>query len=179
MVSRAGLPLQEREFVQFHPSGGGVLILEGARGEGGHLLNNYGERFMERYAPTAEDQASHDVVSRSMNMEIRKGRGYGPDGDHIHLQLSQLPPEVIFGRLSGIAETTSIFSGVNVTKQPIPVIRTVHYCMGRVHTNRKSQVLDVEDGRQKIVPGLHAPRGGGGELVLVFMALTGLVRIYP
>jgi succinate dehydrogenase (ubiquinone) flavoprotein subunit len=133
MVSRAGLPLQEMEFVQFHPSGiygAGVLISEGARGEGGYLLNNQGECFMGRYAPTAKDLASHEVVSRSMNMEIREGRGRGPDGDHIHLQLSHLPPEVVFGRLPGIAETASIFSGVDVTKQPIPVIPTVHYCMG-------------------------------------------------
>jgi succinate dehydrogenase (ubiquinone) flavoprotein subunit len=130
MVSRAGLPLQEMEFVQFHPSGiygAGVLISEGARGEGGYLLSNQGERFIERYAPTVKDLVSRDVVSRSMNMEIREGRGCG---DHIHLQLLHLPPEVIFDRLPGIAETASIFSSVDVTKQPIPVIPTIRHCMG-------------------------------------------------
>jgi len=159
MASRAGLPLQDMEFVQFHPSGiygAGVLISEGA--QGGYLLNGEGERFMERYAPTAKDLASRDVVSRSMNMEIREGRGCGPDKDHIYLQLSHLPKETLFDRLPGIAETASIFSGVDITRQPIPVLPTVHYCMGGVPTNWKGQVLDVDpkSGKEVIVDGLYA-----------------------
>ncbi|KAK7706451.1 succinate dehydrogenase flavoprotein subunit [Botryosphaeria dothidea] len=160
MVARAGLPLQDMEFVQFHPSGiygAGVLITEGARGEGGYLLNSEGERFMERYAPTAKDLASRDVVSRSMNMEILEGRGCGPDRDHIHLQLSHLPRDIIMERLPGIAETASIFAGIDITKQPIPVLPTVHYCMGGIPTNYKGQVLDISpDGTEKTVPGLYA-----------------------
>lgn len=162
MASRAGLPLQDLEFVQFHPSGiygAGVLITEGARGEGGYLLNSEGERFMERYAPTAKDLASRDVVSRSMNLEIRGGRGVGPDKDHVYLSLSHLPPDVIYERLPGIAETASIFAGIDITKQPIPVLPTVHYCMGGIPTNFKGEVLNVDpngSGQEEVVPGLYA-----------------------
>lgn len=148
MVARAGLCIEDPEFVQFHPTGiygAGCLMTEGCRGEGGILRNKNGERFMERYAPTAKDLASRDVVSRSMTMEILEGRGVGPDGDHIYLHLNHLPPETIHERLPGILETAHIFAGVDATKEPIPVLPTVHYNMGGIPTDWSTQVLTIDN----------------------------------
>lgn len=161
MVLRAGLPLQDMEFVQFHPTGiygAGVLITEGARGEGGYLTNSEGERFMERYAPSAKDLASRDVVSRSMAMEIREGRGVGPHKDHIFLHLDHIDPNVLAERLPGITESGKIFAGVDLTRQPLPVVPTVHYNMGGIPTNYHGEVMTIgADGNpETVVPGLFA-----------------------
>ena len=158
MCLRKDIPLQDTEFIQFHPTGvygAGVLLTEGCRGEGGYLLNSKGERFMERYAPSAKDLASRDVVSRAMTIEINEGRGIGKEKDHIHLNLSHIPPHILAERLPGISETANIFAGVDVTKEPIPVIPTVHYNMGGIPTNWKGQVINY-DTKDHIIEGLWA-----------------------
>merc|ERR1712084_46247 len=166
MIARAGLPIEDPEFVRFHPTGiygAGCLITEGCRGEGGILRNSEGERFMERYAPSAKDLASRDVVSRSMTMEIREGRGVGEKKDHIYLHLDHLPADLLAERLPGISETASIFAGVDVTKEPIPVLPTVHYNMGGIPTDHYGEVLRThfhpstgEFDSDETVPGLFA-----------------------
>src|ERR1700738_130217 len=160
MVLRAGLPLQDMEFIQFQPTGiygAGCLITEGARGEGGYLTNSEGERLMERYARSAKDLASRDVVSRAMTIEIREGRGVGKNKDHIFLHLDHLDPAVLHERLPGISESARIFAGVDVTREPIPVLPTVHYNMGGIATNYHGEVLTKTDGNaDTIVPGLMA-----------------------
>ena len=157
MVLRAGLPLMDSEFIQFHPTGvygAGCLLTEGCRGEGGFLVNNEGERFMSRYAPSAQDLASRDVVSRSMTQEILEGRGCGEKEDHIHLQLHHLPKDILEERLPGIVETSKIFAGVDITKEPVPVLPTVHYNMGGIPTNYKGEVLSDKD--KNVVEGLYS-----------------------
>ncbi|MFV9875258.1 MAG: succinate dehydrogenase flavoprotein subunit [Rickettsiales endosymbiont of Dermacentor nuttalli] len=160
MCLRAGLPLQDMEFVQFHPTGiygAGCLITEGARGEGGYLINSEGEKFMERYAPHAKDLASRDVVSRAITIEIKEGRGVGPKKDHIHLCLSHLDPKVVHERLPGVVETARVFAGVDATKYPVPVMPTVHYNMGGIPTNYNAEVITVKNGeKNSVVPGLMA-----------------------